>query len=188
MKIVEGCLAGRQIQYKEQKGTRVTTDNVRKAVFDVLKNLIYIERAKVADLFCGSGMYGMEALSRGAGSVWFVDDNKKIVEQLKKNIKDIKILRYCDIEILNKKFENFIEQHGSKQEHGTGDLFDLVFADPPYYDFDFKKFNEVYKILNKGGVFVLEGSKRVNVGKLESLALLIEKNYGDTRVWFYKKI
>jgi 16S rRNA (guanine966-N2)-methyltransferase len=153
---------------------------VRKAVFDVLKNLIYliyIEGAKVADLFCGSGMYGLEAISRGAGSVWFVDESKNIIEQLKKNVNILNIKDY-DIKIINKKFEVFIKSCAAK--------FDLVFADPPYYQFDFEKLNEIHKILNKNGIFVLEQSKRGSIKELNGLELFLEKKYGDTVVCFYK--
>lgn len=176
MKIIEGSLAGQQVYYKEQKGTRVTTDKVRKAVFDVLKNIIDIDNIKVADLFCGSGMYGIEALSRGAENCFFVDDSKSIVQQLRKNLLQLKVENF---KIESKKFENFIKTCDEK--------FDLVFADPPYYKFDFEKLNEVSKILNVDGIFVLEQSKRGGIKELNDLELFLEKKYGDTVVLFFRK-
>ncbi|MDD5731816.1 MAG: RsmD family RNA methyltransferase [Patescibacteria group bacterium] len=178
MKIIEGSLAGTIINYKEQKGTRVTSEKVRKAVFDVLKSRIDFTEINVADIFCGSGMYGIEAISRGAGSAWFIDESKNIVEQLKKNIGNIEILRNYDIKILNKKFEAFVKN--------CDERFDLVFADPPYYNFDFEKLNEVHKILNQNGLFVLEQSKRGGIKELNGLELFLEKKYGDSVVCFYK--
>lgn len=200
MKIIEGSLAGVVVNYKEQKGTRVTSDKVRKAVFDVLKGLVNFEGIHVADIFCGSGMYGIEAASRGADTITFVDESKGVVQKLKENInkilKDIKDIRYL---ILNIGYDKFIVHYGFTQparnathnvaggEHRTNG-YDLVFADPPYYDFDFGKFNNIYSILNKDGVFVLESSKRVKIGELENLKLILEKKYGDTIVRFYKNI
>jgi len=193
MKIIEGKLAGKTINYKEQKGTRVTSEKVRKAVFDVLKNLVDFKNLKVADLFCGSGMYGLESLSRGAASIIFVDESRENTQKLKRNLEEIKKklkildIGYCGIKIVNKKFETFIKSCDEK--------FDLVFADPPYYprqyggtsNFDFQEFDNIYKILNKDGVFVLEGSKRVRIGELKELELFVEKKYGDTKVLFFRK-
>lgn len=187
MKIIEGFLAGAQVYYKEQKGTRVTTDKVRKAVFDVLKgkignpsaslgtNPLGLDGLKVADLFCGSGMYGIEALSRGVENCVFVDDSKSIVQQLRKNLSQLKVENF---KIENKKFENFIKTCDEK--------FDLIFADPPYYKFDFEKLNDISKVLNEGGIFVLEQSKRGGIKELNDLELFLEKKYGDTIVCFYK--
>lgn len=161
----------------------MTTDKVRKAVFDILKGLVNFEETRVADLFCGSGMYGMEALSRGARWCMFVDEDRRLIEQLKKNIKILNI-RYC--RILNVSYEKFMGLNLRVSDSHVPGSFDLVFADPPYYQFDFGKFNEIYKILNKGGIFVLESSKRVKVGGLQGLELIIEKRYGDTKVLFYR--
>jgi len=209
MKIIEGFLAGKQIHYKEQKGTRVTTDKVRKAVFDVLKGLIEnpstslgtnsasLEGLNVADLFCGSGMYGIEALSRGAGSCVFVDDDKSIIHQLRKNLSKLKVESLPSQtaqsansgkpelfdgvnKVESKSYEKFIKTCDEK--------FDLIFADPPYYNFDFEKLNTVHQILNKGGIFVLEQSKRGGIKELNGLELFLEKKYGDTRVLFFRKI
>jgi len=191
MKIIEGQFAGKQIQYKEQKGTRVTSEKVRKAVFDVLKGLVEFEGLNVADLFCGSGMYGVEAMSRGAKEVLFLDNNKSILKQLKENLSQLKVESLpageAGYKVESGKFENFIVHYGSTQEHGTNTLFDLVFADPPYYEFDFQKFNNIYKILNTEGIFVLESSKRIEIGSLQGLKLIIEKKYGDSVVRFFKK-
>jgi 16S rRNA (guanine966-N2)-methyltransferase len=189
MKIIEGLFAGTQIQYKEQKGTRVTSEKVRKSVFDVLKNLIDpstpfgagFDGLNIADLFCGSGMYGIEAISRGARSVTFVDDSKEVTGKLKRNLEEIKkkfkILdtRYL---ILNIRYDKFVKSSNEK--------FDLVFADPPYYDFDFEKLNNIYKILSADGILVLESSKRIKAIEPFELKLIVEKKYGDALVRFYK--
>jgi len=175
MKIIEGQFAGTVVDYKENKGTRVTSEKVRKAVFDILKNIIDLENIKVADIFCGSGMYGLEALSRGAGEVFFVDSDRGIISRLKDSIKKMEIK---NVFFENKRFESFVEQNRS---------FDLIFADPPYYDFDFTKINKVFNIMNENGVLVLESSKRIMIGDLENLTLISEKKYGDTKVYFYIK-
>jgi len=183
MKIIEGKLAGQIINYQEKKGTRVTSERVRKAVFDVLKGIIGSPSAplgtklsglKVCDLFCGSGLYGIEALSRGAENCVFVDSSKGVVKELKKNIEILNI-KYS---ILNIGFEKFLQNCDEK--------FDLVFADPPYYEFDLEKFNEIYKILEKEGVFVLECSKRIETPDFLNLEKISEKQYGDTKIAIFR--
>jgi len=179
MKIIEGKFAGKQIQYKEQKGTRVTTDKVRKSVFDVLKGLVDFEGLSIADLFCGSGMYGLESLSRGAKDVLFLDSDKNVVKMLSGTISNFQFPISNQCLILNIQYEKFIKTCGKK--------FDLIFADPPYYDFDFGKLKDIEKILNAGGIFVLEVSKRTEFGDIRGLELIREKKYGDTIVKFYCK-
>ena len=189
MKIIEGSLAGTIINYKEQKGTRVTSEKVRKAVFDVLKGLVDFEGIKTADPFCGSGMYGIECLSRGVNVVWFLDEDKKVIKILRRNLSQLKVESYPPAspklsfggrgKVESKKFENFIKT--------CNDKFDLIFADPPYYQFDFEKLNDIYKILNPNGIFVLEQSKRGGTKKLNGLKLFLEKKYGDTKVLFFRK-
>ena len=65
--------------------------------------------------------------------------------------------------------------------------FDLIFADPPYYDFDFQKLAQVAKILAKDGVFVVESGRRTNIDCLgDFFEITKEKVYGDTKVVFCK--
>jgi 16S rRNA (guanine(966)-N(2))-methyltransferase RsmD len=177
MKIIEGTFAGKIIDYKEQKGTRVTSEKVRKAVFDVLKNIIDIEDTKIADIFCGSGMYGLEALSRGAWDVTFIDNDNSVLQLLRSNLDELRVENF---KVESGDYERFVKKCNEK--------FDLVFVDPPYYDFDFQKLNEVYKILNDGGIFVLESSKRIKILEMKNMKLLSEKTYGDTKIYFYKKV
>lgn len=176
MKIIEGAFAGKQIQYQEQKGTRVTSEKVRKAVFDVLKNMVDFEDLKVADLFCGSGMYGIESLSRGAKDVLFLDNSAVVLGKLKGNLAQLKVESY---EIIKSGFDNFIKNCDKS--------FDLVFVDPPYYKFDTSKFNTIYSILEDSGIFVLETSERIKIGELQGLELLTKKKYGGTVVLFFIK-
>ena len=108
-----------------------------------------------------------------------------MIGSLKRNLGEIKKkfkilgIGYYDIKIVNKRFEAFIK--------ACNENFDLVFADPPYYDFDYKKFDDIYKIMSEGAILVLEASKRIEVGDLKNLAFLFGKKYGDTIICFYKK-
>ena len=71
--MIAGDCRGRLLQAPPGTATRPTSDRVREAIFDVLGSLVDLEDMSVADLFAGSGAMGIEAISRGAGSVVFVE-------------------------------------------------------------------------------------------------------------------
>jgi 16S rRNA (guanine966-N2)-methyltransferase len=114
--------------------SRPITDRVKESVFNVLCNYGLPEGAMAADLFCGVGSLGLEALSRGAEFVTFVEQNPKIIATLERNIKkagfveESKVIRANAFKIgapVGKKFEI----RNSKFEISG---YDLVFVDPPY--------------------------------------------------------
>ena len=84
VRIIGGEYRGRRLAFPDITGLRPSTDRVRETVFNWLQQTI--PGANCLDLFCGSGALGFESLSRGAKSVWFVDREKSVGEQIKKNI------------------------------------------------------------------------------------------------------
>lgn len=83
-RIISGRLRGRSIAVPPA-GTRPTTDRVREALFSAIASRVDLEGAAVLDLFAGSGALGLEAISRGADTAWFIEDNARAVACLKKN-------------------------------------------------------------------------------------------------------
>lgn len=124
MRIIAGTKRGMKLLSPETKETRPITDRVKQSLFDVLSNYDLLSGARVADLFCGVGSLGLEAMSRGAAFVTFVEMNGEVIEVLEKNIAKA----------------GFGER--SKVVHasafrvgapiGAGKRYDLVFVDPPY--------------------------------------------------------
>jgi len=108
----------------ETKETRPITDRVKQSLFDVLVNYDLLTGARVADLFCGVGSFGLEALSRGAALVTFVEKNGEIIEVLEKNIAKAGFGERSRV------------VHASAFRVGAptggGEQYDLVFVDPPY--------------------------------------------------------
>ena len=116
----------RSIPLTAPKGddTRPATDQLREAVFSSLGSRI--EGARIADLFAGTGAYGLEAMSRGARSGLFVENSREVVACLKKNL--AAVAKSCrvnpaDWRVLAQKIETVPEALGP---------FDIVFMDPPY--------------------------------------------------------
>jgi 16S rRNA (guanine966-N2)-methyltransferase len=103
--------------------SRPITDRVKESLFNVLWNYGFPEEKKVADLFCGVGSLGLEALSRGAGFVTFIEKDRNIIATLKKNIKKSGFIGESKV-IKADAFK--IDAPVDKQK------YDLVFVDPPY--------------------------------------------------------
>lgn len=125
MRIISGTKRGMNLLSPSTQISRPITDRVKESLFSVLYKYDLPDGAIVADLFCGVGSLGLEALSRGADFVVFVEQDRKIISILKKNIekagfvKESKIIRADAFKI------------GSIAD-ANGHKFDLVFVDPPY--------------------------------------------------------
>lgn len=151
---------------------RPTTDKVRNAVFSSLFDRV--DGAQVLDLFCGTGAYGLEAVSRGAENVVFVDINTDLVK------KNVLMLDKSSYSIVKGRAESVIERINTK--------FDLVFADPPYGEIvpaEFLKAVYDNEILANEGILIYEESSRTEFGYPEELfELKGEKRYGDTKIYY----
>lgn len=121
MRIIGGSLKGHLIQAPKGQTTRPTSAQLREAVFNIGQG--GWEEARVLDLFCGSGAIGIEALSRGALSVTFVDSNSSAIFALKEN------LQRLHVSGLILKLDALIALKKLAKE---GKVFDIIYADPPY--------------------------------------------------------
>ena len=179
MRITSGIFKSRII--KAPAGIRPTLDNVRKATFDILGGAA--EGAKVLDLFAGSGALGLEALSRGAASCTFVDNNRASIKSIKENIgalgPGLAEVIYAD------------SQAAIQRIAGDRARFDIIFVDPPYYKEIAKKTLSLLAgcdILSETGVAVIEHSKHdLLPDSSGGLRLFRTARYGDTLVSFYCK-
>ena len=119
MRIIAGEWRGRTIQAPPGQGTRPTADRVRETLFSMLASRLgSFEDLRVADLFAGSGALGLEALSRGAASATFVDNDAKAAATIRRNAEKLGV----SVQILG----------GSALSLPRSEPFDLIFADPPY--------------------------------------------------------
>jgi 16S rRNA (guanine966-N2)-methyltransferase len=172
VRIVAGEFKGRSLRAPRGGRTRPTADRVREAVFNVLGA---VDGARVLDLFAGSGALGIEALSRGAASVVFVERDVRAATALRGNLESVgadDVVRRRDA----------LAYLRSPAAAGDGP-FDLVFADPPYSSAPRlgDQLSELLPpLLAEGARIVTESDKR-NPLELE-LPLLRERAYGDTRI------
>ena len=179
MRIIAGQHKGRQL--KSFKGTdiRPTSDRVREAIFNVLGESI--ADSTVLDLFCGTGALGIEALSRGAKSVVFVDSSSRAVDIVKSNLEMIDCL--SKTKIIKSDAVRYLRRKATEQEQ-----FDIIFCDPPYRDDVYGSVLDIIStnsVLSPHGVLVLEFAVSKEMGIVpEGIELIKTKIYGDTKVSF----
>ena len=101
---------------------RPALDSVREAVFNILYSEVEVEGARVLDLFCGVGAFGLEALSRGARSGYFVDNSSSSLSILRRNIELLGFDAFASVEQA--------DAYGFRESSAAA--CDLVFADPPF--------------------------------------------------------
>ena len=182
MKIIGGKFKGRVIGMP--KGLRPTSDKVREALFEILKDRI--EGSSFLDLYCGSGAMGIEAFSRGAKSSTFADASFKCVKVLKENLTKLGILDLSNIDIYAKDSFRVLAEFERERR-----CFDLVFLDPPYHKDTAKKTLIAlsnYDILTRNAIVIAEIYKKENlpeeVGRLKTARTC---KYGDTILEFFIK-
>ena len=130
MRVIAGELRGRRLSAPTDPGVRPTSERVREAVFDILFSLGGVEGMQVADLFAGSGAMGIEALSRGAASVTFVDSNPTALTALRANLASLGLGQAegtGDVTVIRADVTTWVPTTASR--------YDLILCDPPY-DFD----------------------------------------------------
>src|SRR3954471_15019687 len=120
MRVIAGTDGGRTLKAPPGDATRPTSDRVREALFSILGPRTH--DARVLDLFAGSGALGLEALSRGAISVTFVDDTAPAIKAVKANVQALS----ADAEVRRQDALRFLA-HASQ----AAAQYDLVFLDPP---------------------------------------------------------
>lgn len=173
-----GALAGRRLRAPRGAAVRPTADRVRESLFARLPGL---EAARVLDLYAGTGALGIEALSRGAASAVFVERARPALACLEANLEALGLAERS--RVLRGDVRAALER--LRRE---GARFDLVLMDPPYGAADVAAALHVLgasDLLADVGTLVLETSRRHPPGRVPGLALVDERQYGDTLVARY---
>ncbi len=179
MRVIGGTARGRKLKTARLPDVRPTADRVREALFNILRDRL--EGARVLDLFGGFGGIGIEALSRGAKSVEFVEADEKAVKVLEANLTACGFLNRAVVH--KKDVFRFLK--------GSPGGFDWVFADPPYHAQTFRKLLPAVgrgEIISTGGLFILEHFSKARIpDEIEGLKLLRSYPYGETRLTLFER-
>ena len=176
MRVITGTARGRKLREPSNYDIRPTTDQVKEAMFNIVQ--FDIEGRRVLDLFGGTGQLGIEAASRGAGSVTIVDASYEAVSLIKDNVKTCRL----DISVV---------QGDSISYLARGGKFDLIFIDPPYDSELAKKALKTIKefdILSEGGIIICESRRETELPELDApYRRHREYRYGKVKLTVYVK-
>ena len=177
MRVTGGTGRGRRLKVPAGERVRPTSDKVKQALFNILGESV--NGASFLDLFAGAGGIGLEALSRGAGWVVFVDASRGSLDIVRHNIE---LLGFGDkVQVVFSKAETFLKKPSYQ--------FDIVFLDPPYAE----EIKPLLELISKAGMLKPDAiviaehfKKQPSPESAGDLVLYREAKYGDTVLAFYK--
>ncbi len=208
LRVLAGRFKGIRLQSPRSELTHPMGSREKLALFNMLQP--YLEGARVLDVYAGSGALGVEALSRGAESVIFVEKSPKIAGIIRQNLAEIAEKGHLEaiLEVLPP------ESHGTAvKENPANSLknaifynvfatsartfaensaleggFDVILADPPYDSFDLTEVAELPKLLRNEGILALSFPYAQGVPEFDGLELLTARKYAAAGIAIYRKI
>lgn len=183
LKVTGGELRGRRFQAPKGRGTRPTSEKVREAIFNTLNGLVELPGAAVLDLFAGSGGLGIEALSRGAAHVTFVESHARTAAGVRENLRQLGVAEER-WQVAASRVEGWLH---------SADLPGaplVILADPPYATRDAGQLLAALATsssLADKSTIALETASRLPLDVPSGLELLRVKRYGDTQILYLMK-
>ncbi|MEO0071272.1 MAG: 16S rRNA (guanine(966)-N(2))-methyltransferase RsmD [candidate division WOR-3 bacterium] len=175
MQVTGGRLKGRRLLYPRTE-IRPTKGITRQAIFNILGEKVV--GARVCDLFAGGGALGIEALSRGAREVVFIEKSPEAVHFIKENLKGLEGCRVIKGDVCR-----VLSKMSNKQ-------FDIILADPPYEKGLVAKTLELIiknRLVALGGILVMEHSKKEPPATPEVWEKFQQRRYGESVVTFFRR-
>ncbi|NVN98210.1 MAG: 16S rRNA (guanine(966)-N(2))-methyltransferase RsmD [Geobacteraceae bacterium] len=181
MRVIAGTAKGRKLHPPTGSRVRPTADRVKEALFSSLTSRFgSFDGVNVLDLFSGSGGLGIEALSRGAKKVVFVDAHPESIALTQKNLA---LTGFTDQATVLK--SDALKAIRQLSDNGT--VFDLILIDPPYADKEVttEALTLIVKssLLSSSGVMAVETDNRFELPLPDTLSLANKRVYGDTATW-----
>jgi 16S rRNA (guanine966-N2)-methyltransferase len=186
MRIIAGKFKGRKIQFVSDEKTRPTADMVREGLFSKIQ--FDVPDSRFLDLFAGSGSVGLEALSRGAREVIFVENDKKNCEIIRKNL----------IDLYGKDFEKQLKTQNQNVSiinadcfdalENLSDTFEFVYIDPPYKSNLYSSILQELKsssVLTDDSLIICEHEHNIKF-EYEGYQLITQKKYGIKMLSYFK--
>jgi 16S rRNA (guanine966-N2)-methyltransferase len=178
LRVISGSAGGLHLKSPKRHALRPTQDRIRQVIFSSLAEII--PGARVLDLFAGTGSFGIEALSRGAASATFVEQDKEAVQCIRDN------LIHCHLtgDVRQSDVFSFLQKPLSEP-------FDLIFADPPYDKSpgnldDDPLLPLITPLIGANGLFIWEHYASQQLQSAQHWEVIRHRNYGETGLSFLR--
>ena len=152
------------------------SERVRNALFNSLGDKVV--GADVLDVFAGTGAIGLEALSRGAKHVTFIEKDRIAQNVLTRNI--VLLSTENQVDVIRTTAANWLQTASTRQ-------FDLIFADPPYHDPQLSTVSRFFGLLKPGGLMILSHPGRGEVPTKTGVVVVDNRSYGNAVLTFYRR-
>ncbi len=185
MRVISGKFKGISLVNLKNETIRPTSDRAKEMIFSTLNSILLMDNKNLTDLlvldcFCGTGALGIEAISRGARKVIFIDSEEDSLNICKKNCAKLNIMN--SVEMIKLDFIN----NSLSQIY---DKFDLFFCDSPYGKFCVSKLiNKMNKIIKKNSYGVVELPIQKNKLVFQGFEILKKKKISKSHFFFIKKL
>ncbi len=178
MRVITGSARGMRLRTLEGNSVRPTSDKVKEAVFSMLQ--FQLEGRRVIDLFAGCGQMGIEALSRGAQSVCFVDSSQESVKTIRENLDATRLFERAQVE--KRDFKLFLSSCCQQ--------FDIAFLDPPYHNgFYDDALALLAPLMSDYGIIVCEHPTDVSLPeRVDDFRIAKQSRYGKICISVYKRL
>lgn len=183
IRIISGQFKGAKLDSPHSTTTHPMGSRERLALF----NMVDVRNNKILDLYAGSGALGIEAISRGATEVKFIDNFAPAISTIKSNLQQLlsgsQTIELPATQVVRAKVNAFLQEASDYQNY-----FDVVFADPPYDQFMPTDLEKVAKVLAPTGTFALSSPARLSEIAFPGLETVSTHTYAAARLTIYRKI
>ena len=176
IRIISGIYGGRNIKAPDSNATHPMSERVRNALFNIVSD--EVKGANVLDAFAGSGAVGLEALSRGAAHVTFVERDRQASNALIDNVALLHAEHLATL--VHATVESWARTNDSQ--------FDIILVDPPYDDTQFSTAFLLTKLLKPNGLMVLSYSGRGEAPTGTNGVVVVDnRSYGTASLTFFRR-
>jgi len=176
VRLISGEFGGRLLDAPQGRRMHPMGERIRNALFNSIGS--EVEGAAVLDAFAGTGAVGLEALSRGAKHVTFVERDKLLQKILAGNIDRLGVDDRTVL--LRASINNWLNTMEPMQ-------FDIIFADPPYHDTQFSTVKRLFDLLKPGALMVLSHPGKGEVPTKTGVVVVDNRSYGNADLTFYRR-
>jgi len=175
LRIIAGLFKRHKIKSPGNNRTHPMGERIRGAIFN--KIVDWLPDAEVLDAFAGTGALGLEAVSRGASSAVLVEKDRLAQKIIAENIESLGV--EDKVTLVRSRLQGWLNSRA------TNDKFDIIFADPPYYDPQLNIVRKLTSLLKKGGILILSHSETLETPNLPGLVLTDVRKYAGATIAYY---